>query len=180
MHIHAQNHQITQEVEKDLQTQQYWSDSVLYILTSNTFLVFFCLASRSNLNSYVRKAEKSWVWHECISKPQLWVLWKIKQTLANNYILSLIVHLLHQRKSFFEQKKVDFCHRTYCWNIPAVFVTQCSSASLTLLKWSLKSFLFGIRNGRSLLHIAATSIIREGIRNFWLEVKMLLKSLVFF
>ena len=58
MHIHAQNHQKTQEVEKDLQTQQYWSDSVLYILTSNTFPVFFCLAPRSNLNSYVRKAEK--------------------------------------------------------------------------------------------------------------------------
>ena len=135
------------------------------------------------------KPKKSWVWHECISKPQLWVMWKIKQTSANNcHLLTTDVVLytftdcasFTPKKIFFEQNKLIFCHRTYCWNIPAVFVTQCSSASLTLLKWSLKSFLFGIRNGRSLLHIAATSIIREGIRIFWLEVKMVLKSLVFF
>ena len=114
------------------------------------------------------KPKKSWVWHECISKPQLWVMWKIKQTSANNcHLLTTDVVLytftdcasFTPKKIFFEQNKLIFCHRTYCWNIPAVFVTQCSSASLTLLKWSLKSFLFGIRNGRSLLHIAATTTI---------------------
>ena len=58
MHIHAQNHQITQEVEKDLQTQQYWSDSVLYILTSNTFPVFFLFSPKIQFKFLCAKSRK--------------------------------------------------------------------------------------------------------------------------
>ena len=63
------------------------------------------------------KPKKSWVWHECISKPQLWVMWKIKQTSANNcHLLTTDVVLytftdcasFTPKKIFFEQNKLIF------------------------------------------------------------------------